>query len=528
MRSTKSLGLITSAMVAAMMLAACGGGSSTTAANTTGAEGTLLFNPPFRVGSVNATDFTASLQATASGKQLLALLTQAGITPLCGIDFHYLQYYTVGGASEKTGASGALMVPTGAAAPCTGKRPIVLYAHGTAVTHAYNIADPNDSSNEAAAESGLIAAAFAAQGYIVVAPNYAGYDSSPLPYHPWLNAAQQSQEMLDALSAARSALGNIPAAGTRDSGVLFVTGYSQGGHVAMATLRALEAAGSPVAGAAPMSGPYAIEATGDAILLGDVNIGSTIFLPLLTTSYQHAYKNVYQATTDVYSSTYATGIDTLLPSAVGLTQLFEQGKLPESALFDSTTPVTGNAQLDAALAVPSNPVFAAGFGNPYLINNSVRVAYAIDALVTSPDGALPTPPPGAPLAANPTYPLRKDLKLNDLRNPLWFPRAPTLMCGGGEDPTVFFLNTQIMLAFWQPLNLPAGLVTALDVDLKTATSQTSPPGFAALQAGFTATYAGLVAAEGPSTAIQGYHGTVAPFCTVAAEGFFSGVLKLIP
>ena len=31
-----------------------------------------------------------------------------------------------------------------------------------------------------------MAAVFAAQGYIVVAPNYAGYDGSTLDYHPYL------------------------------------------------------------------------------------------------------------------------------------------------------------------------------------------------------------------------------------------------------------------------------------------------------------------------------------------------------
>jgi pimeloyl-ACP methyl ester carboxylesterase len=528
MRSAKRLGLTALVAGAALMLAACGGGSSeTVATNLSGKQGSLLFNPPVRVGSITASDFAASLQAnaqvSASAKGLLTLLTQTGLRPVCGIDFHYIRYYTVGGAGEPTSATGALMVPTGAAGQCSGKRPILLYAHGTAVTRGYNLAYPNDPTNEAAGESALLAAVFAAQGYIVVAPNYAGYDLSPLPYHPWLNAGQQSQEMIDALTAARTALGNIPAADTLDGGVLVVSGYSQGGHVAMATLRAMEAKGMKVTAAAPMSGPYAIEAFSDAIVLGKVNIGSTVFLPLITESYQHAYKNVYQATTDVYSTTYATGIDSLLPGALTTGQLFAAGKLPLSALFDSTTPVTGNSTLDALLAVPSNPLFAAGFGNPFLINNTFRLGYAIDAAVTSPDGALPTPPPGAPLATNPTFPLRQDLKLNDLRNPLWVPGAPTLLCGGGQDPTVFFLNTQIMLAFWQPLNLPAGLITALDVDLATAIAQDSPPGFAPLQAGFTATFDGLVAAEGQSTAIQSYHGTVAPFCSVAARLFFKQV-----
>jgi len=520
MRSTKSLVL---AALATLVLAACGGGSSSAGgANTSGTRGQLIYDPPYRTASVDAAAFAASL--TAQGATGAALLTLAG-APVCGIDFHYLQYYTVGGAGEATSASGALMVPTGAAAICTGKRPIVLYAHGTTFQRSYNIADPTNSNNPAAGELGLIAAVFAAHGYIVVAPNYAGYDSSPLPYHPWLNADQQSKDMIDALTAARSALGKIPAATTLDGGKLFITGYSQGGHVAMATHRAMQAAalagtpGMTVTASAPMSGPYALEAFGDAILFGQVNIGSTLFFPLLTNSLQHAYKNVYTATTDIYSTTYATGIDTLLPGSLSDTELFTQGKLPQSALFDSTTPVTGNATLDAELAVPANPLFAAGFGSPFLINNSVRVAYALDA-AASPDGALAASPPpaGAPLAANPMYPLRQDLKLNDLRNPLWVPGAPLLMCGGANDPTVFFLNAQIMQAFWSPLPLPAGLITVLNVDNPTP-NPLDP--FAPLEVGFTTTYGALVTAEVAQAAIAQYHTTVAPFCTAAARGFFS-------
>jgi hypothetical protein len=56
---------------------------------------------------------------------------------------------------------------------------------------------------------------FAAEGYIVVAPNYVGYDTSTLGYHPYLNADQQSKDMIDALTAARSAL---PTADAPDDG----------------------------------------------------------------------------------------------------------------------------------------------------------------------------------------------------------------------------------------------------------------------------------------------------------------------
>lgn len=520
------------AAVAAAFLTACGADSTTSSVAASNTPGTLVENPPFRIASLNAAAFTAQLSANPTGAQLLTLTGN----PSCGVDFYYLKFWTTGGAGETTESSGALMVPTGAAPACSGPRPIVLYAHGTQSDKAANIADITNTSNS---EGALIAAMFAAQGYIVVAPNYAGYDISTLGYHPFLNATQQSGEMMDILAAARTALPGTFSSATSDSGKLFVTGYSEGGHVAMATLRALEAAGKTVTAAAPMSGPYALEALGDAIFFGSVNIGSTEFAPLLTTSYQHAYSNVYTATTDTYSSAYATGIDTLLPSDTPLTTLFTSGKLPETALFDASTPtvtVPGNAtlsaELTAALAVPSNPanpdtpIFDLGFGTPGLITNAYRVSYALDA-AANPDGAVPTPAAGVPLAAvAPTQGLRLDFYKNDMRNGDWAPTAPTLLCGGDQDPTVFFsVNTGTMAAFWS--GLPAGLITVLDVNA-------TPAGpFAAIQTAFQAEAAqelaylqtpaggGLTLAQAEQTLIAGYHSAVAPFCTLGARSFFS-------
>jgi hypothetical protein len=521
------------AMAAALLVTACGGtNTQTSAVAESTSRGTLVENPPLRIAALDAASYQAQLASSASGQQLL----QVTGDPTCGVDFYYLEFQTVGGANETTESSGALMVPTGAAPACSGPRPIVLYAHGTQTNKLANIADVTNTAN---AEGALIAAMYAAHGYIVVAPNYAGYDISTLGYHPFLNATQQSNEMTDILAAARTALPKTFAASTTDSGKLFITGYSEGGYVAMATQRALQAAGTKVTAAAPMSGPYALEAFGDAIFFGSVNLGSTVFAPLIATSYQHAYGNIYAAPTDVYSSSYATGIETLLPSATPIATLFANGQLPQTALFDSTTPVVtipGNpalsAALTAALAVPSDPnnpdtpLFQLGFGSPYLITNTYRVSYALDA-AANPDGAVPTPKAGVPLAATaPTQTLRKALYVNDMRGGQWAPAEPTLLCGGDQDPTVFFsVNTGTMAAFWSAL--PAGLVTVLDVG-------GTPAGpFAAIQAGFRTSQAQLLAfyesAAGgglsPAAAQQqlvvGYHTNVAPFCALAARSFFA-------
>lgn len=493
--------------VAVVLLVACGSNSTTSEVATSTARGTLIESPPFRIASLDAATFTAELRASASGQQLLEI---AGV-PTCGVDFYYLQYWTVGGAGEAATATGALMVPTGNAARCGGARSIVLYAHGTQTNKSFNIADITNPSNT---EGALVAAMFAAQGYIVVAPNYAGYATSSLPYHPFLNGTQQPKDMIDALTAARTALPQSFTPATTDGGKLFVTGYSEGGYVAMATHKMLQANGATVTASAPMSGPYALEAFGDAVFYGDVNLGSTVFAPLITTSYQKAYGNIYATTADVYEPQYAAGIDTLLPSTTPIDTLFAQGKLPETALFSNATPVTGNAMLDAVLAVPSNPIFALGFGTPNLITNSYRLSYVLDA-VASPDGAVPNLQPGVPLATAPQQPLRVAFKQNDMRS--WTPHAPILLCGGDLDPTVFFVNAGVMQAYWAAAGLSAPLVNVLDVNA----AATADDPFAALQEGFQETEAQIVATQGQDAAVESYHTTVAPFCTAAARGFFS-------
>ncbi|MEP6965856.1 MAG: prolyl oligopeptidase family serine peptidase, partial [Polaromonas sp.] len=463
---------ILTTVAAASLLAACGGGDSPAnlgVVDSNPARGALIQIPPPRTAFFSADDFTAKLNASATGRGVLAVAGK----PKCGVDVQYIKYGTVGGAGEPTDASGALMTPTGGPG-CSGSRPMVLYAHGTATIKSYNLANLLDESNAAYGEGVLMAATYAAQGFIVVAPNYAGYDSSRLAYHPFVNADQQSKEMMDALNAARKALPGLlnPVA---DSGRLFITGYSEGGHVAMATHKAMQAAGQPVTASAPMSGPYALAATFDAVFYGNVNLGSTVFAPLLINSYQKAYGNIYSQLTDIYEPAYAPGLDTLLPINTPIATLFQQGKLPQTALFNRIPPtapagsppvlqLTLNAITPPTTPAAQAPLFALGFGANNLITNQARLNYLLDAMA-NPDGAVPVFTTGA-VAANPVNALRIAAKKNDLRN--WTPKSPVLLCGGSSDPTIFYnVNTQLMQGFWSapsPAAAAPGLLTVLNVD----------------------------------------------------------------
>jgi dienelactone hydrolase len=506
-------------LFAVLLLAACGGGGvggadgmpmSTPAA--TPPRGTLLQSPPELLSTLTASSLLLELNVAAN-QQLLGLSGP----PVCAILMYHIEYATVGGANEPTIASAALMVPTGLGANCTGERPIVLYAHGTTTDRAFNM------TNMQNAETLSLAALFASQGYIVVAPNYAGYDTSTLGYHPYLIAEQQSKDMIDALTAARTALPFASATLTQDSGQLFITGYSQGGYVAMATHRAMQAAGMKVTASAPMSGPYALAAFVDAVFYGEINGDAPISSTLLLTAYQKAYGNIYASDVEVFEPQYATGIDSLLPSTTPRSQLYAQGKLPEYALFSATAPAAEFADITPP-QTPANlaAVFALGFGAGNLLQNSYRLSYLLDAQA-NPDGGFPSITTGV-AAATPGLPWRQALQLNDLRN--WVPTVPVLLCGGDVDPLVFWFNTALMQDYWASHAAPSAAIGVLD--LESAVLPNDPYG--SLKQGFEAAKA-LVAANavaagatdgGAFAVAEAYHATlVAPFCFTAVRSFFA-------
>jgi alpha/beta superfamily hydrolase len=518
------------AILSASLLVACGGSSGSGSSGGGGSSGgtsspvrgTLLQNPPVLLSSNSLPDLLAQLTTDASsqtfGTQVLAQVVALAGVPACDVHVFHIEYNTVGGANESTTASGALMVPSGADPSCQGARPIVLYAHGTSTERNFNIADLTNQEN---AEGILLAVFFAARGYIVVAPNYAGYDTSKLTYHPFLVGDQQSKDMIDALTAARSALPT--SSQVSDNGQLFITGYSQGGYVAMATHRAMQAVGMTVTASAPMSGPYALAAFVDAEFEGEVSGGAPVVATLLLTAYQNSYGNIYANATDVFAPQYAPGIATLLPSTMSRSQIYAAGLLPQTALFDSTPPTPAYAAITPA-TVPVNlaPVFAQGFGVDGLITNGYRLSYLQDAQA-NPDGGFPTLTNDLPAAA-PVLPWRQALKLNDLRS--WIPVAPTLLCGGDQDPEVYYSNTQLMQSYWAAYAPATAPISVLDLDSTTPSAGVD----GSLQSDFQVAKQAVAAAavlqgatdHGATAVFEAYHATlVAPFCLAAVVNFFN-------
>ena len=443
-------GLLSLAIASSLLLVGCNDDDNERFVESPSSSASAKFVKTFTANDIN------------SGLGLGSTATPAA---KCGVTIEKVSYDTKGAADEDTNATAALMLPTGDAAECKGDRPVLLYAHGTTTDKGYDFAQVGNTKNPAVGEANLIAANFAAQGYIVVAPNYAGYDDSKLDYHPYLVAQQQSTDMVDALDSARSIIERKKRANDAnyskidDSGKLFIAGYSQGGYVTMATARLLEAQKKAVTAIAPSSGPYALAAFGDEIFTGNVNIGASRFAPLLGIGLQAKYGNIYTKKSDIFLDKYA---DAQLPSNTPFGELVQAGKLPNNALFQKNP---SDPRL-AGLAQGKLFSILGGYDETdYLIKTEFRAAYVADTQ-KNPDGLTLANGNNLP-AANPQNNLRKALKDNDLRG--YVPTMPTFICGGNQDPTVYFdTNTGSMVKLLQAevAKNPAKKlnITVLDVD----------------------------------------------------------------
>ena len=192
---------------------------------------------------------------------------------------------------------------------------------------------------------------------------------------------------------------SIVTGGPGFSGKVMIAGYSQGGHVAMATHKVLErdhAGEFSVTAAAPMSGPYDLVHFGDTVTspTDSVNLGGTLFMPYLVRSYQNSYGGIYASASDVYQSPFDRTAPTIFPTDVPVATLMADG------------------------ALPNDPTFRLLFGPGGLLTDAFRAAY-------------------------PNSNFRKALQMNTLLG--WSPKAPIALCGGADDPTVYFSNTTSML-----------------------------------------------------------------------------------
>ena len=300
----------------------------------------------------------AASVSIASGQYLISsefrgIVTKLELEQLFGQEFrtgvekYKITYMTTGIHGEVDTASGLIVVPN---TRIEGKLAVVAYQHGTTD-------GPHDVPSTEG--SGLQEAlAYGGMGYYVSATDYLGLGDHP-GFHPYVHAGTEASAGLDMLIATSEFIEDQSGDPILD--FLFVSGYSQGGHGAMALNQLLEESWSgvyPITASTPMSGPYSISEVMYDKMIGDEPYFFVSYPIYAILGYQEVYGNLYDSIQQVFRAPYITAIEAFYNRQVTLTQLttFVFAKLIELHGLPLTRELFVPSYLEAAMADPDHPM----------------------------------------------------------------------------------------------------------------------------------------------------------------------------
>ena len=192
--------------------------------------------------------------------------------------------------------SGALFVPQGFDYPCG--LPIHIYMHGT-------IFDRTDAPSFLSIE-GSFGGLMSTLGQLVLMPDYVGLGTSEL-MHPYVHADSESDAGFYMMRAADALSDEL---GYALNGQNFISGYSQGGHAAMALARDLTTTAYgdefPLSGAVPGSGPYDISGTQFPQTFEFETYSNPAYLAYNVIGWNSVYGTLYDDLSEVFQEPYAS------------------------------------------------------------------------------------------------------------------------------------------------------------------------------------------------------------------------------
>lgn len=258
-------------------------------------------------------------------------------TTVYGYKAYKIPYMTTDEEGNRINVSGLMVVPTGL--------PEIVYStlglsmvsdgHGTIFA---NAEAPTEIAGSTNAHDGSSIFLTSLGGFVTLQADYIGFGDSIDYNHPFVLKKSLADSTIDFIVASKKFAedNNINL-----NGQLFLTGYSEGGYSALATLERIEMEGSmPVTMAAPMAGPY------------DVNLTAFGVLSQPTLSVPSFMANVGYSYALAYDEDLASVINE--PYASRLEDLFDGSKARPEIDPELTTTTTGPEGL-------FNPVFINNF-----------------------------------------------------------------------------------------------------------------------------------------------------------------------
>lgn len=262
-------------LLCAAYLSGCGGGTGSGASSAAAAAvpvavpvavplavAVVVVPEPIPINAVGPGQFKEAVPLKAISTGEIASAIELGgptafrATPKYAVQAYRMTYLTQDAQGREVLASALIALPV---KPVSSSSPILSYQHGTITKQAEA---PSNLPSMASPEVVL-----ASQGYIVQSADYVGYGESKAAVHPYLLAAPSAAAVIDLLTAAKYWRQTQR---VLDNKQLFLTGYSEGAYVSMATQKALQAGTSvhraDVVSVVAGGGPYNVGRTLDDAL----------------------------------------------------------------------------------------------------------------------------------------------------------------------------------------------------------------------------------------------------------------------
>ena len=218
------------------------------------------------------------------------------------IELRKIVYTTIDVKGRSVNVSGLVAWPTGGA-----PNGLVVFCHGTIQDRRNSPSKWTGKPNGSEAETATYA--FATGGYAVVIPDYLGLGDHQAA-HPYPLNVTNARSARDSIVPARMLAMQT---GYKIGPKLYVTGYSEGGGIAMALtrdLQGLNSSGYQVEKSAPASGPYDVtDTTRDFMLVdGTDTLGFGVRLYLLSYATYYFRKEHGVKITNYFKPTMANSI----------------------------------------------------------------------------------------------------------------------------------------------------------------------------------------------------------------------------
>ena len=198
-----------------------------------------------------------------------------------GVNFFKVKYETIGASSEKTIASGMVVIPQN----LRENLPLMGFQHGTVPTRI-------DVPSRVNAQVLAATAAFGSGGYVIAAADYLGLGDSSIVMHPFCHIETMGSCGLDMIRAARHLTEKL---NIKLGDELYVSGYSQGGIGAMGLLDHLQRNGEKVTALAPMAAPFDLSVTCVKTVLEAPAPLTSFYISYLLMGYNFIYGDVFDS-----------------------------------------------------------------------------------------------------------------------------------------------------------------------------------------------------------------------------------------